>query len=194
MTSLGSVETAEQRPAAESDDLEEQPARDAPPRARKPREPLSARAIALIVTPVIAALITVGGMAAIAAFNALRDDIKDLRTAMVAGDESLRAAMVAGDESLRAEIGSFRAETREQFAEVHAVLRGHTERLTRVETQLQDHTERLTRVETQLQDHTDRLIRLEARQQGNTDRLVRLEAGQHDHTDRLARLEAGQMR
>lgn len=122
MTALGSVEGDEQRAPGVSDDLDEQAADDAPPAARKPREPLSARAVVTIAATVIAALIGVVGAASVAAFNTLRDD------------------MTAGDASLRAEM-------REQFAETHAILRDHTERLARVETRQQDNTERLARLE-----------------------------------------------
>lgn len=85
-------------------------------------EPLSARRVATIAATVIAALIGVVGVASVAAFNTLRDDV------------------TAGDASLRAEM-------REQFAETHAILRDHTERLARLEARLQDNTERLARLE-----------------------------------------------
>ena len=122
------------------------------PRARgKPREPLSAGTVAGIAAALIAALLTVLGIAGVAAFNALRDDIGQVRTEInelrtETKDEigSLRSEMGTLEEGLRSEMGTLRtelkgdietlrAETREQFAEVHATLRDHGERLARIE-------------------------------------------------------------
>ena len=59
MAAVGSVEGEEQRAPAENDDLDEQTADDAAPAARKPREPLSARAVATMAISVIGAFIAV---------------------------------------------------------------------------------------------------------------------------------------
>ena len=122
------------------------------PRARgKPREPLSAGTVAGIAAALICALLTVLGIASVAAFNALRDDIGqvraevvELRTETQAEIEMLRDDMAVLEENLRSEMGTLRtelkadiemlrAETREQFAEVHTTLRDHGERLARLE-------------------------------------------------------------
>ena len=133
------------------------------------REPLSTRSIATIAATLVTGLITVGGLAAVSAFDTLRGDIRGLRT----------------------EVG-------EEFAVVHAILRDHTERLTRVETRQQDHTERFRRIEAQLQDHTEllqdhteRLTRVETRQQDHTELLQHHTEQLQDHTERLTRIEAG---
>ncbi len=57
----------------------------------------------------------------------LRTEIGDLRT-------ELRAEIRAEIGGLRAEIGGLRAEMQAGFAEIHAILRDHTDRLARLET------------------------------------------------------------
>ena len=140
----------------------QQPAPSAPPDRDKPREPLSAGAVASIAVVLIGALLTVCGVASVAAFNALRDDIGELRAETKAGDEalrddmtvleeSLRSDMAAIEQSLRSEIGdlraevgnlraemtsadeSLRAELREFRAEFNKVALDHTQRLARLE-------------------------------------------------------------
>ena len=130
----------------------QQPEPGAPPARDKPREPLSAGTVAGIAAALICALLTVLGIASVAAFNALRDDIGqvraevvELRTETQAEIEMLRDDMAVLEENLRSEMGTLRtelkadiemlrAETREQFAEVHTTLRDHGERLARLET------------------------------------------------------------
>ena len=129
----------------------QQPEPGAPPSRNKPREPLSAGTVAGIAAALICALLTVLGIASVAAFNALRDDIGQVRAEVV----ELRT-------ETQAEIEALRAENREQFAEVHAILRDHGERLAGIESELHTHSERLTSIESELHTHGERLARLEA--------------------------------
>ncbi len=152
MTALGSVEGETLRPDAASNDVDEQPGGRKPASSGQPRDPLSTRAIATIAATLVTGLITVGGLAAIAACDTLRDDIRGLRTEFGEVHATLR------DHTERLT----RVETRQQ---------DHTERFRHIEAQLQDHTELL-------QHHTERLTRVETRLQDHTERLTRIEAGQ----------------
>ena len=83
----------------------------ATPTPDKPREPLSASTVEGITAALTGALLTACGFASIAALNALRDDIGELRA------------------ETKTEIETPRAETREQSAGVHATLRDHSNRV-----------------------------------------------------------------
>ena len=140
----------------------QQPEPGAPPARDKPREPLSAGTVAGIAAALICALLTVLGIASVAAFNALRDDIGQVRAEI----GELRTETKDGIKTLRTElkgdIEALRAENREQFAEVYVILRDHGERLTGIEAELHTHSERLTSIEAELHTNGERLARLEA--------------------------------